>query len=52
MKNAGDSPPRLKRIRFSDMDGNRGWGVDKTDNRAHVRGWYIWQKNQIQEVKT
>ena len=38
MKNAGDSPPRLQRIRFSNMDGNRGWGVDKTDNRAHVRG--------------
>lgn len=52
MKNAGDSPPPPKKNQIFEYGRESGMEVDKTDNRAHVRGWYIWQKNQIQEVKT
>ena len=29
-----------------------GHGVDKTEIRAHMRGWYTWQRNRITEAKT
>lgn len=29
-----------------------GQGVDKTENRARMRGWYTWRKRLTTEAKT
>lgn len=29
-----------------------GHGVDKTENRAHMRGWYTWQINRTTGART
>jgi hypothetical protein len=44
-------PPPEK---FSILNAGRetGHGVDKTEIRAHMRGWYTWQIKRITEAKT
>lgn len=29
-----------------------GRGVDKTEIRAHMRGWYTWQRNRTTGART
>ena len=43
-KNAGEAIPPVKKNRIFGGGRESGQGVDKTENRAHVRGWYPMAK--------
>ena len=44
-------PPVKKETDFCCRKGNGARGMDKTDSRAHVMGWYIWQMKESRKLK-